>query len=124
MQEVLPEGVDVPSSFETVGHIAHFNLRDEQVPYQAIIGQVCLDKNPTIKTVVQKVGEIENEFRVFAMKIIAGVLSKIMSLFNKQPIATCTVVSSEVWDQTLCEWTVRIIDVSRRERYYFSGAKY
>jgi tRNA (guanine37-N1)-methyltransferase len=73
MQEVLPEGVDVPSSFETVGHIAHFNLREEHLPYKAIIGQVCLDKNPAIKTVVHKVGEVENEFRVFAMEVIAGV---------------------------------------------------
>ena len=30
LKQLLPEGMEVPSSFETVGHIAHLNLRDEQ----------------------------------------------------------------------------------------------
>lgn len=40
MQKLLPEGVEVPSSFETVGHIAHLNLREEVLPYKHVIGQV------------------------------------------------------------------------------------
>ena len=71
-QAVLPSGVDVPSAFETVGHIAHFNLRDEQLPWRRVVGQVCLDKNPAIRTVVHKVGEVGSEFRVFAMELLAG----------------------------------------------------
>jgi tRNA (guanine37-N1)-methyltransferase len=31
-----------------------------------------MDKNPHIATVVNKLGTIENEFRVFAMEVIAG----------------------------------------------------
>jgi len=34
--------------------------------------QVLLDKNPHIKTVVNKVGNIDNTFRVFAMELLAG----------------------------------------------------
>lgn len=45
----------MPSAYEMVGHIAHLNLRDEQLPWKYIIGQVLLDKNPPIKTVVNKV---------------------------------------------------------------------
>lgn len=56
LQKVLPDGVDVPTSFESVGHIAHLNLRDEQLPYKTLIGQVIIDKNPSIRTVVNKVG--------------------------------------------------------------------
>ena len=39
MQQILPEGWEIPSSFETVGHIAHLNLREEYEPYKEVIGQ-------------------------------------------------------------------------------------
>ena len=56
VQRLLPEGCEVPSAFECVGHIAHMNLRDEVLPWKRVIGQVLLDKNPSIRTVVNKVG--------------------------------------------------------------------
>ncbi|KXZ45893.1 hypothetical protein GPECTOR_49g477 [Gonium pectorale] len=72
LKRLLPAGVDAPSSFETIGHIAHLNLRDEQLPYRHVIGAVLLDKNPHLRTVVNKLGSIENEYRVFDMEVIAG----------------------------------------------------
>jgi tRNA (guanine37-N1)-methyltransferase len=33
-----PEISEVPSAFETIGHIAHVNLRDNQLDYKSIIG--------------------------------------------------------------------------------------
>lgn len=54
-QKLLPAGIEVPSSFEAVGHIAHLNLRAEQLPFKGLIGQVLLDKNPALKTIVNKV---------------------------------------------------------------------
>lgn len=68
----LPDGMDVPSSFETIGHIAHLNLRPEHEPFKHLIGTVILDKNPVIKTVVNKVGSIEATFRFFQMELLAG----------------------------------------------------
>jgi tRNA G37 N-methylase Trm5 len=54
-QALLPPGSDIPGSFETVGHIAHLNLRDELLPFKLVIGRVLLDKNtPRIKTVLNK----------------------------------------------------------------------
>lgn len=49
----------MPVSFEGVGHIAHFNLRPEVMPFKHLIGQVVLDKNPAIKTVINKVGRLK-----------------------------------------------------------------
>ena len=54
-QRLLPAGSEVPSSFESIGHIAHLNIRDELLPYKHVIGQVIMDKNPSITTVVNKV---------------------------------------------------------------------
>ena len=31
--------MEIPSAFETVGHIAHLNLREEQLPFKKVIGQ-------------------------------------------------------------------------------------
>ena len=39
LRAILPvELKEVPTGFETVGHIAHFNLREEQLPFKNIIG--------------------------------------------------------------------------------------
>ena len=75
LRRVLPEGVDVPTSFETVGHIAHLNLRDEHLPFKRLIGEVLLDKNrPRLRSVVNKVGVLEssNTFRTLPLEVIAG----------------------------------------------------
>ncbi|KAH3680012.1 hypothetical protein WICPIJ_008454, partial [Wickerhamomyces pijperi] len=74
LQSVLPENLlsEAPSSFTKTGHIAHLNLRDEYKPYDNIIGQVILDKNPCIKTVVDKMQSIDTQFRTFQMRVIAG----------------------------------------------------
>lgn len=70
---ILPKDLEFGASFEQVGHLAHFNLRDELLPYKNIIGQVVLEKNrATLRTVVNKIGKIESVFRTFPMEVIAG----------------------------------------------------
>ncbi len=40
LRAVLPETVkEVPSGFEAIGHIAHFNLREEAMPFKSLIGE-------------------------------------------------------------------------------------
>ena len=64
---------EVPSAFEIIGHLVHVNLRDDVLPFKHIVGKVIIDKNaPRIKTVVNKVGTIETEYRTFGMEVIAG----------------------------------------------------
>ncbi|CAK4086804.1 unnamed protein product [Aphanomyces euteiches] len=74
LRRLLPESItEIPSSFETIGHIAHLNLRDAHLPYKHLIGQVILDKNtPRIKTVVNKIDVIDSVFRTFPMEVLAG----------------------------------------------------
>ncbi len=61
-----------PSGFEIIGKIAHMNLRDEYLKYKYVIGELILEKNPSIKTVVNKIGKIENIYRTYNMEILSG----------------------------------------------------
>ncbi|XP_027147954.1 tRNA (guanine(37)-N1)-methyltransferase 2 isoform X2 [Coffea eugenioides] len=73
LKQILPSGVEAPSSFETIGHVAHLNISDELLPYKDVIAKVIYDKNyPRIQTVVNKVGTITNEFRVPKFEVLAG----------------------------------------------------
>lgn len=78
LRHILPPSVieanngQVPSSFEIVGHLAHMNLKEDLLPYRFAIGRVVLDKNPVLRTVVNKTGNIETVFRTFPMEVIAG----------------------------------------------------
>ncbi|KAI9363679.1 Met-10+ like-protein-domain-containing protein [Pilaira anomala] len=73
LHAVMPEDAgDIPSSFTQIGHIAHMNLKDYYQPWKKLIGEVILDKNKNIKTVVNKVNSIDTTFRFFQMEILAG----------------------------------------------------
>ena len=113
LKKLLPAGSEVPSSFEQVGHVAHINIREELLPYKAIIGQVLLEKNaPQIKTVVNKVGEITNEFRTFPMEVVAGVDDLQVTL--KESGAQFSFNFAEVyWNSRLQMEHKRIIDLIR-----------
>ena len=97
LRKLLPAGMEVPSSFEQVGHVAHVNLREEQLPFKGLIGQVLLDKNaPRVRTVVNKVESLSRDgtasdqrtpaderawrFRVFPMEVLAGEDSLVTSV--------------------------------------------
>ncbi|XP_004146841.1 tRNA (guanine(37)-N1)-methyltransferase 1 isoform X1 [Cucumis sativus] len=73
LQALLPKDMIIPSAFETVGHIAHLNLRDEHLSYKKLIAKVILDKNkPKIQTVVNKSDAISNDYRTMQLEVLAG----------------------------------------------------
>ncbi|KAE8125713.1 hypothetical protein FH972_020488 [Carpinus fangiana] len=73
LEGLLPKGIIVPSAFETVGHIIHLNLKEEHLPYKNLIAKVVLDKNkPKIKTVVNKIEAIHNDYRTMQLEVLAG----------------------------------------------------
>ncbi|XP_050407196.1 tRNA (guanine(37)-N1)-methyltransferase [Patella vulgata] len=70
---VLPDHIeDGVTGFSIVGHIAHLNLKDEVLEYKHVIGEILLEKNPSIRTVVNKLNVIDNTFRNFQMELLAG----------------------------------------------------
>ncbi|KAG0574598.1 hypothetical protein KC19_VG275300, partial [Ceratodon purpureus] len=73
LKEVLPMGMTIPTAFESVGHIAHLNLRNEHTPYRHTIAQIVLEKNkPRIRTVVNKTDVIHNKYRTTQLELLAG----------------------------------------------------
>ncbi|KAJ9157246.1 tRNA (guanine(37)-N1)-methyltransferase [Pleurostoma richardsiae] len=76
LQAILPEELhdDIPTGFNTAGHVAHLNLREHHLPYKKLIGEVILDKNRHIRTVINKVDNVgtESQFRTFAYEVLAG----------------------------------------------------
>ena len=72
---LLPEHVTTPSGFETIGHIAHLNLRENQFPWKYLIGQVIREKTKEIKTVVNKKDKLHNEYRTPELELISGDLN-------------------------------------------------
>ncbi|KAJ7109931.1 Met-10+ like-protein-domain-containing protein [Mycena epipterygia] len=74
IQAVLPEDLRErsPVGFAMTGHIAHVNLKAEYLPYKHLIGQILLDKNAQVRTVVNKLDSIDTQFRFFKMELLAG----------------------------------------------------
>lgn len=105
---VLPDGVEVPTSFETVGQIAHFNLRAAHEPFKEFIGRVVLDKNRSLRTVVNKVGELSNEFRTFKMEVLAGEPSFLTSV-KEQGMSFDLDYSEVYWNSRLSQERQRVL---------------
>jgi tRNA G37 N-methylase Trm5 len=73
LNKVLPPSVHpIPTSFETIGHIAHLNLKSHHIPYAKLIGTVLYESLPNIKTVLYKSGEVTGPYRTYPYQIIAG----------------------------------------------------
>ena len=36
--------MEVPTGFETIGHVLHLNLKEQHTPYERVIADVLLDK--------------------------------------------------------------------------------
>ncbi|GIX62096.1 tRNA (guanine(37)-N1)-methyltransferase 2 isoform X2 [Babesia caballi] len=69
---LLGDSHGVMVSFETVGHIAHLNLPTERLWAKDIIAKILLDKHKHIRTVVNKVKEVDNVFRTMDLELLGG----------------------------------------------------
>ncbi|KAJ5520412.1 tRNA transferase Trm5/Tyw2 [Penicillium fimorum] len=76
ISSVLPEDMmeEIPQGFTQVGHVLHLNLRAQYLPYKHIIAEVLMDKNPTIRTVINKTEDVgsHSQFRTFPFELLTG----------------------------------------------------
>ncbi|KAK5127734.1 hypothetical protein LTR08_004215 [Meristemomyces frigidus] len=65
---------EIPSGFSQVGHIAHLNLRAAYLAHKHLVAAVLLDKNPSVRTVINKTDDVgeANAFRTFKYEVLAG----------------------------------------------------
>ncbi|NWU83345.1 TRM5 methyltransferase, partial [Onychorhynchus coronatus] len=110
LRAVLPEGQDVTSGFSRVGHIAHLNLRDHQLPYRHLIGQVIIDKNPGITCAVNKTSIIDSTYRNFEMEVLAGE-SNLVTKVKENNTAYELDFSKVYWNPRLSTEHSRIVEL-------------
>ncbi|NXX40262.1 TRM5 methyltransferase, partial [Tricholaema leucomelas] len=110
LRAVLPEGQEVTSGFSRVGHIAHLNLRDHQLPYRYLIGQVIIDKNPGITCAVNKTSIIDSTYRNFQMEVLAGE-SNLVTKVKENSTAYELDFSKVYWNPRLSTEHGRIVEL-------------
>jgi len=69
---VPPHAHPPPSGFEIVGHVAHLNLKPAHVPYGRLVAEALVDRLPSVRTVVNKVGQVGGPYRTYRMETLAG----------------------------------------------------
>ncbi|XP_011675417.1 tRNA (guanine(37)-N1)-methyltransferase isoform X1 [Strongylocentrotus purpuratus] len=109
LQRLLPDSVEVPTGFSRVGHIMHLNLRQAQLEHKKLIGEVLLEKTPGIKTVVNKLNEIDNTYRFFNMECIAGEPDTVVTV-KENHVAYSFDFAKVYWNPRLSTEHQRIIE--------------
>jgi tRNA (guanine37-N1)-methyltransferase len=75
LSQLLPSHLGAPpTSFETVGHVAHLNLPEPIMPYRNLVGQVLLEclASSNIRTVICKTEAVAGPYRTYEFEVVAG----------------------------------------------------
>ena len=79
------------------------------MPYRNIIGEVIKDKNPSIHTVVTKVGQIQATYRFYDLVCIAGDDSSYETIHVEDKVRFKVDVSRVYWCSKLSTERTRLI---------------
>ncbi|TRY50925.1 tRNA (guanine(37)-N1)-methyltransferase [Cryptosporidium tyzzeri] len=109
-RQCIPNNIEIVSSFETIGHIAHLNLNEDNFQYRYILGKILLDKNPGIKTVVTKTGNIESKFRTYPLEVIGGE-NNLKARLKEQGIIYNINIDQVYWNSRLSNERHRIVEL-------------
>ncbi|CAF3925982.1 unnamed protein product [Adineta steineri] len=115
---ITDKRVNTGSGYSIIGHIAHFNLRDEVLAYKYIIAQVILDKLSNVKTVVNKLHEIDTVYRNFELEIIAGDLNTVVTCRESKALFQFD-FAKVYWNPRLSTEHERIIDILHKNDLVF-----
>ncbi|CRG96692.1 met-10+ like protein, putative [Plasmodium gallinaceum] len=72
LRKIFPSIDEIIHKFEIIGHIAHLNFCDKLKDCKKLIGEIILDKNKSIKTVINKKDILNNLHRTFNIELLAG----------------------------------------------------
>ncbi|KOB59661.1 hypothetical protein PFHG_01420 [Plasmodium falciparum HB3] len=72
LRKIFPCINEIIHKFEIIGHIAHLNFCDKLESCKKIIAEIILDKNKSIKTVINKKDILNNTHRTFNIELLAG----------------------------------------------------
>ena len=109
LEKIIPEGIIIPSGFESVGHIAHLNLNEDQMKYKKEIGKIIMDKTNSIRTVLTKVGYIKNVYRTYDFEVLAGE-ETFETTQAEDGVKFDVDVSKVYWCSKLAQERTRVID--------------
>ena len=85
------------------------NLSERQMPYRSVIGEVILDKNATLKTVVTKIGQINSTYRFYDLECIAGDDSSYETVHVEDKVRFKVDISRVYWCSKLSTERNRVI---------------
>uniref|UniRef100_A0A0K0FIH2 tRNA (guanine(37)-N1)-methyltransferase n=1 Tax=Strongyloides venezuelensis TaxID=75913 RepID=A0A0K0FIH2_STRVS len=119
IKSILPESLEF-SGYSQIGHIAHFNLREELLPYKYILAQMILDKVSWCKTVVNKLDTITTEFRFFNMELLGGEDNYIATVVEDK-IKYKMDFSKVFWNSRLSNEHKRIVDKLDKNSVVYDG---
>ncbi|XP_077180040.1 tRNA (guanine(37)-N(1))-methyltransferase isoform X2 [Paroedura picta] len=119
LQAVFPEGQEVTTAFSRVGHIAHLNLRDHQLPYRHLVGQVIIDKNPGLTCAINKTNIIDSAYRNFKMEVLVGEEASMITKVKENYITYEFDFSKVYWNPRLSMEHARIIDLLKPGDFLF-----
>jgi tRNA (guanine37-N1)-methyltransferase len=91
------------------------NLTGKIFDYRYLIGRVVLEKNPTIRTVVTKLGQIESTFRFYDLECIAGDDSSYETVVLEDKVRFKVDISRVYWCSKLGSERNRMIDKILKE---------
>jgi tRNA (guanine37-N1)-methyltransferase len=99
------------SAYEIIGDIIHLNLSDQQVEYKQLIADIIYYK--TGKTVINKIGKINETFRFYNSEVLAGP-NKLTTIHKENDVKIFLDLGTVYWCSRLQTERIRILKMIKK----------